>query len=44
MDEASPVGSTNEPLQMRGGRESTDKVDPAPWTRPALNGMWYSGG
>ena len=24
--------------------ESTDEADPAPWTRPALNGLWYSGG
>ena len=24
--------------------ESTGEADPAPWTRPALNGLWYSGG
>ena len=24
--------------------ESTGEADPAPWTRSALNGLWYSGG
>ena len=24
--------------------ESTGEADPVPWTRPALNGVWYSGG
>ena len=24
--------------------ESTGEADPTPWTRPALNGLWYSGG
>ena len=24
--------------------KSTGEADPAPWTRPTLNGLWYSGG
>ena len=27
-----------------GLSKSTGKADLAPWTRPALNGLWYSGG
>ena len=26
------------------GDESTSEAYPAPWTRAALNGLWYSGG